>query len=333
VSFLLLPVERPSGLRPSAANSPGGADWKAACISRIIMPKQIDTEMDPRELHQKPPFEEPRQDTPGADSEMRHQPDHGEESYRGFGRLHDKVALITGGDSGIGRAVAIAFAREGADVAVSYLPEEERDAQETLRWVEAAGRKCLKLPGDIRDENHCRSLVDQSIAQLGKLDILVNNAAFQASHDKIEDWTSEEWDRAFRTNVYAMFYLSKAALPRMPAGGAIINTASVQAYQPKGALLAYSATKGAVVTFTKALADLAIERGVRSNAVAPGPVWTPLIPSTMPQEYVKQFGQKSKMKRPAQPAELAPAYVFLASQESSYVTGSVVDMTGGKMLP
>jgi NAD(P)-dependent dehydrogenase (short-subunit alcohol dehydrogenase family) len=297
------------------------------------MPKQTETEIDPKELHQKPPFEEPQQKTPGIESEMRNQPDHGEQSYRGSGRLAGKIALITGGDSGIGRAVAIAFAREGADVALSYLPEEERDAQDAVRWVEAAGRNSLKLPGDIRDENHCRSLIDQTIAQLGKLDILVNNAAFQASHDNIEEWTSQEWDRAFRTNVYAMFYLSKAALPRMQQGGAIINTASVQAYQPKGALLAYAATKGAIITFTKALAELAIERGVRSNAVAPGPVWTPLIPSTMPQEYVKKFGQTSKMERPAQPAELAPAYVFLAGNESSYVTGSVVDMTGGKMLP
>lgn len=264
---------------------------------------------------------------------MKNRPDHGEQSYRGSGRLTGKTALITGGDSGIGRAVAIAFAREGADVAIAYLPEEERDAQEGVRWIDAAGRKSLALPGDIRDENHCRSLIDQTIATFGKLDILVNNAAFQASHDSIEEWTSEEWDRAFRTNVYAMFYLSKAALPRMEKGGSIINTTSVQAYQPKGALLAYAATKGAIVTFTKALADLAIERGVRSNAVAPGPVWTPLIPSTMPQDYVRKFGEKSKMERPAQPAELAPAYVFLASNESSYVTGSVVDMTGGKMLP
>lgn len=299
----------------------------------MIMPQQTEPKVHPKELHEKPPFEEPPQEIPGSDSAMHHQADHGERSYQGSGRLARKTALITGGDSGIGRAVAIAFAREGADVAISYLPEEERDALESIRWIDAAGRKSLQLPGDIRDETHCRSLVDQTIAKLGKLDILVNNAAFQASHEKIEDWPSEEWDRAFRTNVYAMFYLTKAALPRMEEGGSIINTASVQAYQPKGALLAYAATKGAIVTFTKALADMAIERGVRSNAVAPGPVWTPLIPSTMPQEYVKKFGQTSKMERPAQPAELAPAYVFLASHESSYVTGSVVDMTGGKMLP
>jgi NAD(P)-dependent dehydrogenase (short-subunit alcohol dehydrogenase family) len=297
------------------------------------MPKNTEVEIDPRKEHAKPPFEEPPQETPGLEAEMRNRPDYGEESYRGTGRLAGKTALITGGDSGIGRAVAIAFAREGADVAVSYLPEEERDAREAVRWIEEAGRKSLTLPGDITNEDHCRTMIDQTIGRLGKLDILVNNAAFQATHDSIEEWTSEEWDRTFRTNVYAMFYLSKAALPRMEKGGSIINTTSVQAYQPKGTLLAYAATKGAIVTFTKALSELAIERGVRSNAVAPGPVWTPLIPSTMPQDYVKSFGEKSKMERPAQPVELAPAYVFLASNESSYVTGSVVDMTGGKMLP
>jgi len=297
------------------------------------MSKHTEVEIDPKETQPQPPFEEPPQRTPGLEAEMQNTPDHGEESYDGSGRLAGKTALITGGDSGIGRAVAIAFAREGADVAVAYLPEEERDAQESVRWIDAAGRKSLALPGDIRDETHCRALIDQTIAEFGKLDILVNNAAFQATHDSIEEWTSEEWDRTFRTNVYAMFYLSKAALPRMEKGGSIINTTSVQAYQPKGSLLAYATTKGAIVTFTKALSELAIERGVRSNAVAPGPVWTPLIPSTMPQEYVKTFGEKSKIQRPAQPAELAPAYVFLASNESSYVTGSVVDMTGGKMLP
>jgi len=297
------------------------------------MSKHTEVEIDPKETQPQPPFEEPPQRTPGLEAEMQNTPDHGEESYDGSGRLAGKTALITGGDSGIGRAVAIAFAREGADVAVAYLPEEERDAQESVRWIDAAGRKSLALPGDIRDETHCRTLIDQTIAEFGKLDILVNNAAFQATHDSIEEWTSEEWDRTFRTNVYAMFYLSKAALPRMEKGGSIINTTSVQAYQPKGSLLAYATTKGAIVTFTKALSELAIERGVRSNAVAPGPVWTPLIPSTMPQEYVKTFGEKSKIQRPAQPAELAPAYVFLASNESSYVTGSVVDMTGGKMLP
>ncbi len=291
------------------------------------------TETDPKELEQKPPFDERRQSTPGLDSEMRNTADHGEKSYRGAGRLNGRAALITGGDSGIGRAVAIAFAREGADVAISYLPEEEQDAQESKRWIDEAGRRSLTFPGDIRDENYCRDIVDRTISQFGRLDILVNNAAYQSVHQDIEEWSSEEWDRTFRTNIYAMFYLSKAALPRMKPGGAIVNTASVQAYKPKGMLLAYAATKGAIVTFTKALSELAIEKGVRVNAVAPGPVWTPLIPSTMPQDSVKNFGKSSAMGRPAQPAELAPAYVFLASSDSTYVTGSVVDMTGGKMLP
>lgn len=299
------------------------------------MPQKTLTETtDPRQREpQKPPFDEPRQQPPGHETQMRTKPDHGEESYRGSGRLKDKTALITGADSGIGRAVAIAFAREGADVAVGYLPEEERDARETLHWVEQAGRKGLALPGDIRDEHFCRDMVDRVFAERGRLDLLVNNAAFQMTHDSIEEWTSEEWDRTFRTNIYAMFFLAKAALPRMQPGSAIINTASVQAYQPSGKLLAYATTKGAIVTFTKALSELAIERGVRVNAVAPGPVWTPLIPSTMPEEKVKKFGQDSPIARPAQPAELAPAYVFLASGESSYVTGSVMDLTGGEMLP
>ncbi|HLK46584.1 MAG TPA: SDR family oxidoreductase [Bryobacteraceae bacterium] len=297
------------------------------------MPDRTITERDPRELSKKPPFDEPEQPVPGLETEMRTKPDHGEESYKGHGRLRDKTALITGADSGIGRAVAIAYAREGADVAVSFLPEEQQDAAETIRWVEKAGRRALALPGDITDERYCRNLVDQLMAAFGRLDLVVNNAAFQMTHEKLEEFSSEEWDRTFRTNIYSMFYISKAALPRMNQGGAMINTASVQAYQPKGTLLAYAATKGAIVTFTKALAQLAVQKGVRVNAVAPGPVWTPLIPSTMPKEHVSQFGKSSLMERPAQPAELAPAYVYLATNESSYVTGSVMDLTGGKMLP
>jgi NAD(P)-dependent dehydrogenase (short-subunit alcohol dehydrogenase family) len=297
------------------------------------MPQQ--TTIDPKEKHQeKPPFNEPKQSVPGSEQEMRTKPDHGEESYRGSGRLSGKAALITGGDSGIGKAVAIAFAREGADVAISYLPEEEEDARETVKWVEQAGRKCLAMPGDIRDEQYCRELIDRSFAELGKLDILINNAAFQMTHQKLEEFSTEEWDRTFRTNIYAMFYLVKAAMPRMRKGGAIINTASVQAYKPSGQLLAYATTKGAIVTFTKALSELAIEQGIRVNAVAPGPVWTPLIPSTMPDKKVQQFGKSDMNERPAQPAELAPAYVYLAAtQDSSYVTGSVMDLTGGRMLP
>jgi NAD(P)-dependent dehydrogenase (short-subunit alcohol dehydrogenase family) len=277
--------------------------------------------------------EEPKQATPGLESQMEKKPDHGEESYRGYGRLEGKAALITGGDSGIGRAVAIAYAREGADVGISYLPEEEEDARESERWVRDAGRKAVLMPGDIREEQHCRSMVDRVLKECGRIDILVNNAAYQMTHQNIEEFSSEEWDRTFRTNIYAMFYLAKACLPHMQSGSAIINTASVQAYQPNGMLLAYASTKGAIVTFTKALSELAIEKGVRVNAVAPGPVWTPLIPSTMPREKVETFGQNKPMKRPAQPAELAPPYVFLATQESSYMTGSVMDLTGGEMLP
>jgi NAD(P)-dependent dehydrogenase (short-subunit alcohol dehydrogenase family) len=288
---------------------------------------------DPREGYQKPPFEEPRQAPPGTEGAMRNRPDHGEESYHGFGRLEGKAALITGGDSGIGKAVAIAYAREGANVAISYLPAEEEDAQDTIRWIEQAGSRGLPLPGDIGDERHCLEMVNRTSQEFGALDVLVNNAAFQMTHENIEEFSSEEWDHTFRTNIYAMFYLSKAALPRMRAGGAIVNTSSVQAYQPNGKLLAYATTKGAIVTFTKALSELAIERGVRVNAVAPGPVWTPLIPSTMPEEKVKQFGQQNQMKRPAQPAELAPAFVFLATQDSRFMTGSVLDLTGGEMLP
>ena len=290
-------------------------------------------ETHPRERHEKPPYREPKQAPPGLETEMRNKPDHGEESYRGHDRLRGKTALITGGDSGIGRAVAIAFAREGADIAISYLPEEEPDARETVKWIEEAGRKFLSLPGDIRDEQHCVELVDRTMSEFGRLDVLVNNAAFQMSHPKLEDFTAEEWDRTFRTNIDPMFHLSKAAVPHMKPGSTILNTTSVQAYQPTGQLLPYATTKGAIVTFTKALSQLVIEQGIRVNAVAPGPVWTPLISSTMPDEKVAHFGEQGQMTRPAQPAELAPAYVFLASSESSYVTGSVMDLTGGKALP
>jgi hypothetical protein len=298
------------------------------------MGRETTSEIDPKELGEKPPFEEGKQTPPGREQDMREKPDHGENSYRGFDRLRDKVAIITGGDSGIGKAVAIAYAREGADVVIAYLPEEEKDAQDTVRWVKDAGRRALAIPGDIRQEEHCRQIVDRAVAQFGRLDILVNNAAYQMTHEALDQFSSEEWDYTFRTNIYAMFYLAKAALPRMKSGGVILNTASVEAYQPKGQLLAYATTKGAIVTFTKALSQLAIESGVRVNAVAPGPVWTPLIPSTMPENKVKEFGKRSLMERPAQPAELAPAYVYLAVQEeSSYITGSILDLTGGKMLP
>jgi NAD(P)-dependent dehydrogenase (short-subunit alcohol dehydrogenase family) len=252
-------------------------------------------------------------------------------AYADFGAV-GKAALITGADSGIGRAVALAFAREGADVLVSYL-NEEQDARETVRVVEAEGRKAVAVAGDIGDERHCQELVARAVREFGKLDVLVNNAAFQRTRESIQEISSEEFDRTYRTNVYAMFYLCKAALPHLQAGATIINTASIQAYQPSPTLLPYASTKGAIVTFSKALSAMAIEQGVRVNVVAPGPVWTPLITSTLPPEQAAKFGQDTPVGRPAQPAELAPIYVFLASQESSYITGEVVGVTGGKPLP
>ncbi|HEX8282662.1 MAG TPA: SDR family oxidoreductase [Pyrinomonadaceae bacterium] len=288
---------------------------------------------DPKERGAKPPFEEQPQEVPGIEAEMTPRPDYGAKTYEGHGRLEGKAALITGGDSGIGRAVAVAFAREGADVAISYLEEEERDALETARVVEAAGRRCVRIPGDIQDESHCRLLVERAVEEFGRLDILVNNAAFQMTRGGIEEISSEEFDRTFRTNVYATFYLCKAALPHMGEGGSVINTASIQAYQPSAELMAYAATKGAIVTFSKALASDAMKRGVRVNVVAPGPIWTPLITSTMPHEKYEEFGADTPAERPGQPSELAPVYVFLASQESSYVCGEVIGVTGGKPLP
>jgi NAD(P)-dependent dehydrogenase (short-subunit alcohol dehydrogenase family) len=285
----------------------------------------------PQDKEPKPPFPDQPQEPPGLESEMTPAPDYGEQSYKGSGKLKGKAAIITGGDSGIGRAVALAFAREGADVLISYLNEEE-DAQKTRAVVEKEGRKCLTVAGDIGEEAHCKKIVEQAAKEFGRIDILVNNAAFQMTHDSIQELSSEEFDRTFRTNIYAMFYLCKAALPEMKEGGAIINTASIQAYQPDAMLLAYASTKGAIVTFTKALSEEAIEQGIRVNAVAPGPIWTPLIPATMPEEKVKTFGQDTPMKRAGQPAELAPVFVFLASDDSSYITGEVIGVTGGKPL-
>ncbi|WP_280940448.1 MULTISPECIES: SDR family oxidoreductase [unclassified Mesorhizobium] len=268
---------------------------------------------------------------PGYTDEMDPRPDHGEESYRGSGKLTDRVALITGADSGIGRAVAIAFAREGADVMISYL-EEDEDAQETARLVEEAGRKAVLAPGDISDEIFARSLVQRAIDECGRLDILVNNAAHQASFEKLEDISAEEWDLTFRTNVYAMFYLSQEAVKHMEPGSTIINTSSINATSPSPALLAYATTKGAIANFTAGLAGLVAERGIRVNAVAPGPIWTPLIPSTMPSEKVKEFGKNTPLKRPGQPAELAATYVLLASEGSSYTTGALYEVTGGRPM-
>lgn len=267
---------------------------------------------------------------PGTGREMSPRPDHGEDSYRGSGRLPDRAAVITGGDSGIGRAVAVAFAREGADVLISYLASEEKDAQETVRLIEEAGRRAVAVPGDIRDQAHCQSIVDRAVAEFGRIDILVNNAAYQRSlQGGIADIDAEQFDRVFKTNVYAMFWLCKAAVPHMPAGSSIINTSSIQGFQPSEHLVDYATSKGAVVNFTKALSVDVIRRGIRVNSVAPGPVWTPLIPATMPAGKVSSFGAQTPIGRAAQPAELAPAYVFLASQESSFVTGEVLGVTGG----
>lgn len=288
-------------------------------------------QQDPRKQYPKPPLPEPEQAPPGSDKAMAHTPDYGENSYVGSGRLEGRAAIITGADSGIGRAVALAFAREGADVLISYLDEDD-DAQETLRLVHGAGRRGILMPGDISQEPHCQAIVERAMAEFGHLDLLVNNAAFQLPHDKITEIPSDEWDYTFRTNIYAMFYLCKAALPVMRPGGAITNTASIEGYQPDANLLAYATTKGAIVNFTKGLAKEAIGSGIRVNAVAPGPVWTPLIPSTLPPEMVKTFGQDTLLERPAQPAELAPLYAFLSSQEAGYITGMIYGITGGSVI-
>jgi NAD(P)-dependent dehydrogenase (short-subunit alcohol dehydrogenase family) len=279
----------------------------------------------------RPPFPDQKQPMPGSSAAMDPQPDYGEDSYRGSGRLAEKKAIITGGDSGIGRAVALAYAREGADVLISYYNEDE-DARETQRLVNAAGRKAVLMPGDIKDPAHCRAIVNRAVKEFGRIDILVNNAAHQASFTDVEEISDEEWDVTFRTNIYAMFYLTKAAVPHMPEGGAIINTTSVNADTPSPQLLAYATTKGAIQNFTGGLAQLLAEKGIRVNCVAPGPVWTPLIPSTMPPEKVKEFGSQVPMKRPGQPRELASAYVMLAEPNSSYVSGATIAVTGGKPI-
>ncbi len=286
---------------------------------------------DPQELEPKPEYPQQPIAAPGSETEMTPKADHGEQTYVGNDQLRDRIALITGADSGIGRAVAIAFAREGADVVLSYL-NEEQDAQETARLVREAGRKALTIAGDISDEAHCRAIVQQAVQAFGRIDVLVNNAAFQRTYKSIQEIPSEEWDYTFRTNIYAMFHLSKAALPHMQPGGAIINTTSIQSYQPDAMLLAYATTKGAVTNFTKALAQDVAKQGIRVNAVAPGPIWTPLIPSTMPPEKVKTFGQDTPLGRAGQPAELAPVYVLLASNAGSYITGQIYGVTGGDPL-
>lgn len=284
---------------------------------------------DPRGQYPKPPFPEQQQPWPGLASKMQPPPDHGEQSYVGSGRLTGRRALITGGDSGIGRAAAIAYAREGADVAINYLPAEESDAREVVALIEQAGRKAVAIPGDLREERFCNRLVAEAAEALGGLDILVNNAAMQRAQESILDITTEQFDDTMKTNVYATFWLTKAAVPRMPPGASIINTASVVASDPPAALLDYSATKGALVTFTKGLAKQLAEKGIRVNAVAPGPYWTPLQPSggQLPGK-LSQFGADSPMGRPGQPAEIASLFVLLASQEASFTSGNVFSSTG-----
>ena len=270
----------------------------------------------------------PQQTPPGTEALLTPKADHGETSYVGHGRLAGKTAVITGADSGIGRAVAIAYAREGADVLVAYLNEHD-DARETERLVKEAGRRCVLMPGDIADPAHCRAIIDRALQEFGKLDILVNNAAFQMTHESIDEISDEEWDRTFDVNIGAMFRLCKAAVKHMKPGASIINTTSINSDNPKPTLLAYAATKGAIANFTAGLAQLLGDKGIRVNSVAPGPIWTPLIPSTMPPEQVKTFGQQTPMKRAGQPAELAPVYVLLASDEASYISGARIPVTGG----
>jgi NAD(P)-dependent dehydrogenase (short-subunit alcohol dehydrogenase family) len=278
-----------------------------------------------------PPFPEQHQEKPGLESRLRPQPEYQAPEYRGANKLKDLVAIVTGGDSGIGRAVAVLFAREGADVVLAYLPEEQSDAEETKRAVEAEGREAMLVAGDVRDPTFCRELVERTVESFGKLDILVNNAAFQQHISNIEDLTEEQWDHTFKTNIYGYFHMAKAALPHMKEGGAIINTGSITGLDGSKALLDYSATKGAIHAFTKSLAQNVVDRGIRVNCVAPGPVWTPLNPADQPAEDVAHFGGQVPMGRPAQPEEIAPAYVYFASNaDSSYVTGEILTLLGGR---
>lgn len=285
---------------------------------------------DPKKAGPRPPYSRAKQSPPGKDKHMKPAADHGEESYVGASRLVGKTAVITGADSGIGRAVAIAFAREGADIVLSFLQNERDDAQETARWIEQAGRRAILIPGDVGRKKYCESVVNRAIKELGRLDILINNAGFQRTYEDPADIPEEEFDRTFRTNVYGTFFLSQAALAYLPKGGVIINTCSIQAFDPSPQLLAYAPTKAALVNFTKALAKAVAKKSIRVNGVAPGPVWTPLIPSTMPAKKVKQFGADTAFERAAQPAELAPIYVFLGSDSASYVTGEIYGATGGQ---
>lgn len=284
---------------------------------------------DPREAGPKPPFPAQRQSQPGTVRKLDPPADHGESSYTGTGKLKGRAAIVTGADSGIGRAVAIAFAKEGADVVLSYL-EEEADASEVAEVITKAGQRAIKAPGDIGDPTYAKALVEKAFDAFGRLDIVVNNAGYQMTHEKIEDITEDEFEHTFRTNVFGTFFLTKAALPKLKPGGVILNTTSIQAFEPSEQLVAYAATKAAIANLTKSLAKLAGKQGVRVNGVAPGPVWTPLIPSTMPQEKVKTFGENTVFKRPAQPVELARVFVFLASEDACYVSGEIYGATGGR---
>jgi NAD(P)-dependent dehydrogenase (short-subunit alcohol dehydrogenase family) len=269
-----------------------------------------------------------QQTPPGSEAALHPKADHGETSYRGSGRLQDKATVITGGDSGIGRAVALAYAREGADVLISYLNEHD-DAKETARLVEEAGRRAILVPGDLANPAHCRAVIERAVNEFGRIDVLVNNAAFQMSHESIEDIPDDEWDYTFQVNITAMFHLCKAAVKHMPSGSSIINTTSINSDKPKPTLLAYATTKGAIANFTGGLSQLLADKGIRVNSVAPGPIWTPLIPSTMPADEVESFGDETPMKRPGQPKEVAPVFVMLASDEASYISGARIAVTGG----
>ncbi len=298
------------------------------------MSNQTPETTDPQQIHEQPATEGEQLPPPGAEgsvtSEMRDEPDHGEESYVGTGRLADRVAVITGGDSGIGRAVALAYAREGADVVISYLEAEEEDAQRTAALVQDAGRRALCVPGDLTSEEVCQQLVDKSVEEFGRIDVLVNNAAYQmAQSGGIADITTEQFDRVLKTNLYAMFWLSKKALPHIPRGGSIINTSSIQSSSPSPELLDYAMTKAGIVNFTRGLAQIVAEDGVRVNSVAPGPIWTPLIPATMDEGKIETFGKSTPIGRAGQPVEVARAFVFLASADASYITGEVLAVTGG----
>ena len=301
-------------------------------MSRDTNPDQF-TPRDPTTQYGQPDTDGQEIPHPGRTGEMESRPDHGEESYRGTGRLEGKKAVITGGDSGIGRAVALAFAREGADVLISYLESEEEDARETVRLVEDSGRTAVAVPGDIAEEDRCRAVVRRAVEEFGHIDVLVSNAAYQMSQDDgLLGITSEQLDRTLRTNLSAMFWLCQEAVPHMPRGSSIITTSSIQAFDPSPHLLDYAMTKGGIVNFTKGLGSQLVERGIRVNSVAPGPVWTPLIPATMDEDKVEDFGKQAPIGRAAQPAELAPAYVFLASQESGYITCEVIAVTGGSPI-